>query len=72
MIVVRMTTNITDIYGLNQLINEPTRITENSANLLDVVFTNCPDNVVCSGVLHVGISDHSLVYMHIANYLSIK
>ena len=39
-------------------------ITENSATLLDVVFTNCPDNVVCSGVPHVGISDHSLVYSY--------
>ena len=60
----RLLTNITDIYGLHQLINEPTRITENSATLLDVVFTNCPDNVVCSGVLHVGISDHSLLYAY--------
>ena len=36
----RLLTNITDIYGLHQLINEPTCITENSATLLDDVFTN--------------------------------
>ena len=36
----RLLTNITDSYGLHQLINTP-------SNLLDVVFTNCLDNVVC-------------------------
>ena len=45
-------TEIFDIYGLEQMINEPTRITDKS-----------PANVVNSGVLHLSISDHSLVYM---------
>ena len=44
--------NITDIYGLDQLINEPNRI------------TNRPENVYSSGVSHVAISDHSLVYVY--------
>ena len=48
----RLLTNITDIYALHQLINEPPRTTEISATLLDVVFNNCPDNVVCSGQGH--------------------
>ena len=60
----RLLTNIADVYGLHQLISEPTRLTENSSTLLDVIFTNCPQNIVCSGVLHVGISDHSLVYVY--------
>ena len=47
---------------MHQLISEPTRITEKSSTLIDVIFTNCPDRVVCSGVSHIGISDHSLVY----------
>ena len=34
--------NITDIYGLQQLITEPTRITPTSATLIDVIYTNCP------------------------------
>ncbi len=54
--------NITNLYNLHQLINEPTRITESSSTLLDVIFTNMPDKIVCSGVSHIGISDHSLVY----------
>ena len=55
--------NIFDIYGLNQLITEPTRITPTSRTLIDLCITNCPDKIVDSGVIHVGISDHSLVYM---------
>ena len=32
--------------------------------MIDLIFTNCPNRVVyrCSGVSHIGISDHSLVY----------
>ena len=26
-------------------------------------MTNCPENVMNSGVVHVGISDHSLIYI---------
>ena len=55
--------NITDIYNLKQLINEPTRVTPVSSTLIDVIFTSHPDNVFCSGVSHVGISDHSLIYI---------
>ena len=32
---------ISDIYGLQQLITEPSRITESSSSLMDVIFTNC-------------------------------
>ena len=52
---------ISDIYGLQQLITEPTRITESSSSLIDVIFTNCINRVVCSRVLHIGICDHSLI-----------
>ena len=30
--------------------------------MIDHIFTNTPDEIVCSGVFHVGISDHSLIY----------
>ena len=51
-------------YGLEQLINEPTRITPSTSTLIDLIFTNRPENVYCSGVSHVAISDHSLVYVY--------
>ena len=56
-------TEIFDIYGLEQMISEPTRITDKSSTLIDLCITNSPVNVVISGVLHLSISDHSLVYM---------
>ena len=44
------------------LINEPTRVTETSASTIDLILSNTPENIVSSGVSHVGISDHSLIY----------
>jgi len=55
--------NITNIYNLKQHINEPTRVTPVSCTLIDVIFASHPDSVSCSGVSHVGISDHSLIYV---------
>ena len=53
---------ITDLYGLHKLTSEPTQITKTSSTMIDHIFTNTPDKIVCSGVSHVGISDHSLIY----------
>ena len=55
----RQLINIADIYGLHQLISEPTRITDKSSTLIDLIYTNCPERVVCSGVAHISISDQS-------------
>ena len=55
---------ISDLYGLKQLINEPTRVTESSSTLIDLIYTNYIDRVGCSGVSHIAISDHSLVYVY--------
>ena len=55
--------NIFTTYNLNQLITEPTRVTNNSQTLIDLCVTNTPDKVRASCVLSIGISDHSLVYL---------
>ena len=55
--------NIFTTYNLNQLITEPTRVTNNSQTLIDLCVTNTPDKVRASSVLSIGISDHSLVYL---------
>ena len=52
------------MYGLQQLITEPTRMTQTSATLIDLIYTNCPDTIVCSGVPHISISDHSIVFAY--------
>ena len=54
---------IFDIYGLDQLIQEPTRVTESSSSLIDLCLTNSLTTVVDSGVTHLSISDHSLIYV---------
>ena len=60
----RVLTEITDLFNLHQLVDEPTRITQTSSTTIDLIFTNDPEKVVCSGVSHVGISDHGLIYFY--------
>ena len=55
---------IADVYGLHQLITQPTRITPTSKTSIDLIYTNCPNKIMCSGVCHSSISDHSTVYVH--------
>ena len=50
------------LYQLKQFINEPTRVTSTSATLIDLILTNTPENILQSSVIHLGISDHSVVY----------
>ena len=54
--------SIADIYTMHQLIIDPTQCTVSSSTLIDLIYTSSPDRVVCSGVSHISISDHSLVY----------
>ena len=55
--------DILELFQMKQVIADPTRITSNTASLLDIIATNRPDKVKESGVIHLGISDHSLVYV---------
>ncbi|EDO27520.1 predicted protein [Nematostella vectensis] len=54
--------SIYEAYQLSQLINEPTRITIDSKSLIDHFVTSSPDKINSSGVIHIGPSDHSLIY----------
>ena len=42
--------SIANVYGLQQPIAEPTGITQTSATCIDLIYTNCADKIVCSGV----------------------
>ena len=56
--------DLMDIYQLQQHIQSPTRITSLTQTLIDVIFTQIGDNkTLDSGVIELGISDHSLVYL---------
>ena len=48
------------VNDMKQLINEPTRITEYSKTLIDLIFTNREHKIVQSDVIHTTLSDHSL------------
>ena len=50
------------MYPLYQTIEEPTRITKTSSTLIDHHGTNSTEKIARAGVIHIGISDHSLIY----------
>ena len=58
-------TIILDTYGLGRLISEPTRITPTSSTLIDLYITTIVrhEKISESGVVHLSISDHSLVFI---------
>ena len=59
---VKMLQEIMQLYQLTQIIDDPTRVTKSKKSLLDVCITSSPDKIIQSGVVHLGISDHSLIY----------
>ena len=58
---VRAVLSITEMYGLKQLIDEPTRITPSTSTLIDLIFTSHQDNIICSGVSKLSLC---LVYVY--------
>ena len=54
---------LAETFQFEQLINEPTRITSTTKTLIDLAFTNKPELINGSGIIHLGISDHSLIYI---------
>jgi hypothetical protein len=52
-----------DIYQLEQIITEPTRVTIDTSSLIDVFITNIAQKVKSSGVIRLGISDHYMIYV---------
>ena len=52
-----------DKFDLSQVITQPTRISNTSANLLDHTYVNNYDRYHHQGVVDPGLSDHSLVFV---------
>ena len=42
--------SLTSLYGMTQLIAEPTHVLENSSSCIDLIFTNQPNLIMDSGV----------------------
>lgn len=55
--------NFCHSYNLSQLIKTPTRVTESSKSLLDVILTSNVKQLQKAFVMQRSISDHDLVYV---------
>lgn len=56
--------SIIEPFNLTQVINEPTRITEKTATLLDLFLVKNKEKVLASGTCEVpGVSDHNIIYL---------
>jgi hypothetical protein len=55
--------DLAQTFQYEQLIKESTRITKTSSTLIDLAFSNKPELIIDSGVEHIGISDHSMIYV---------
>ena len=53
--------SILTAFGLKQLIKDPTRVTQDSRSLIDVIYTKEPWNTYSVKVIPAGLSDHDLV-----------
>ena len=51
-----------DRFCLQNQISEPTRVTEKRMTLIDVTLASHPERYATCGNLHMGLSDHNLVY----------
>ena len=55
------------------LIDQPTRITKDLSNIIDLFLTNDASNFTHYGVSEIGISDHNLIgYFRVALNLIMK
>ena len=52
-----------NLYQFDQLIKEPTHISEHSSTTIDLAFANDAEKIIKSGVLQCSISDHSLIFL---------
>ncbi|MCU7800226.1 MAG: hypothetical protein KZQ70_08805 [gamma proteobacterium symbiont of Lucinoma myriamae] len=54
--------NLTLSLGLSQMVDEPTRVTENSSTLIDHIYTNIEENITRVTVCKSAISDHYAIF----------
>lgn len=63
---------LTNMLSFNLLptINNPTRISDTSATLIDNIFVNCIKHDYCTAIVYCDISDHLPVALHLKGNLS--
>ena len=57
---------------MKQLISEPTRVTSNTASLIDIIMTTMPQKHKDSRVIKVTLSDHFMIYTDICYNIKVK
>lgn len=57
---------LANYFNLTQLISKPTRVTEKSSTLIDIILISDKDLICHSDVMPIAISDHFLVYAVLA------
>ena len=55
-------TDLCEQFCLTNTITQPTGVTSTSSTLLDLIFTNQENRFAYSGCLHLGLSDHDLIF----------
>ena len=61
--------NVSEPFGLTQVVKDPTRVTSTSSTLIDLMLVKNSDNVKKCGVVDIpGISDHCCVYLAYSIY----
>ena len=55
-------TSLYDEYQYTQLVKQPTRTTSSTKTLIDLLATTASHRIQSSGVCHLSISDHCLIY----------
>ena len=63
---------ITEEFNLNQLISNPTWVTNRSASLIDLLFTTNPNTFSSVGTASVTGSDHHMIYGECCKTLSLS
>ena len=58
----KATINFVLFFDLRQLIKVPTRITCNSATIIDHILASYPERVTQQGIIDVGLSDRQLIF----------
>ena len=53
---------IINTFNLNQLITQPTRVTQTSSSIIDHIYTNTPQNICHTAVPVLSISDHYPIF----------
>ena len=54
--------DLLQLTGFNNIIKSPTRVTENSSTVIDLICTNNSTKIVSSGVIDICIADHKFIY----------